>query len=336
MINQPSVGELGERRIIQLLTNQLASRDDVVCGIGDDCAVVRGGACDYVLTTDPVIENEHFLRNATPHLIGRKAIGRVLSDIASMGASPDWLLINVTVPTDLPMSMLSAVYEGANAMATEFGAVIVGGDTAHGEALSLHVFGIGSLPHGQALLRSGVQNNDIIYASGSFGGSILGRHLNITPRIREGIWLREQNVPVHAMIDVSDGLVSELVHLAMQSRVQLHITGSTIPIHPDAHTYAEQTENSALWHALNDGEDFELLFSVPQTQARQLEQMWKKQFDVPLTAIGHASDAKQPRVLLRNNQDLTIYDANHQGGFEHLSTSSDPHHEQHTDPPSPP
>lgn len=282
------LGDIGELTAIERLVARLAPGGDVIVGIGDDCAVVREAGStgsDLVLTSDPVIEGVHFEASAAAYDVGVKAVGRVLSDIAAMGAAPRWLLVNVAAPPDCQIERIEAVYDGMAAMAAGSGAAIVGGDMAEGPALALHVFGVGLVPEGSALLRSGASNGDHLFVTGELGGSILGRHLKVEPRLAEGQFLREW---ASAMMDVSDGVATDLRHLASMSRVGFRLEASTIPIAAAAHRMDEGA--TALHHALHDGEDFELLFTVPAPRVKDFREAWHEAFDLPLSCIGEATD----------------------------------------------
>lgn len=315
-----TVGEAGERSVIRHLAESLKSREDVLCGIGDDCAVLRVGNQDLVMTTDPLIESVHFLPESDPGKVGGKAIARVLSDIAAMGATPAWLLINLTLPDSFPLKRLQLIYEGAEEMAAKFDAVIVGGDTAAADRFSMHVFGVGTMLPGQARLRSHAGSGDVVLVTGTLGGSILGRHLDFIPRVHEGRWLAEQDA-VHAMIDVSDGLISELVHVATASHKKLVVDALQLPVSEAAVQCAEESGQSPVWHALHDGEDFELIITVEEHQAAELETRWRKKFNCPLTKIGYVKDEMPIGVsLCYANAENEFYDVDNQGGFEHLVT----------------
>lgn len=266
-----TVKDIGELELIARLTGGLAQRGDVAVGAGDDCAVVTMGAdTDLVLTSDPVISGVHFLPNAESELIGRKALGRALSDIAAMGAEPRWALINLVAPPDTPVELIEDIYRGINDLAAEFSVAIAGGDVASGKTLELHLFGVGSLPHGSARLRSGAKAGDIVYVTGELGGSLIsGKHLNVHPRIREGIMLRDWAT---AMIDVSDGLASEARHIAQMSGVGICLNEESIPISEVAVNADDGT--TPLNHALCDGEDFELLFTIPESRQQEFEAAW--------------------------------------------------------------
>ena len=253
-----SLADIGERGLIARMRGAMPSRADVLVGAGDDCALVAWtDAEDLVLKSDPVREGHHFLPDADPRLVGRKALARVLSDFASMGAEPRWALADLVAPADAPLARIDGVFEGFAALAREHGVALVGGDTSCGEALELHVFCAGAVPHGRALLRSGARPGDLLFATGPLGDSFAtGHHLAFEPRLAAGRRLREAGA--HACIDVSDGLASELWHLARESGMHLHVDLSAIPLSP---TLAGRAD--AVAHALGDGEDFELLFAAP-------------------------------------------------------------------------
>lgn len=254
---------LGERGLIRRLRAALPTRPDVLVGAGDDCAVVAGAGPgeDLVLKSDPVMEGRHFLPGTDPRRVGRKALGRVLSDFASMGAEPRWALVDLVAPAGTPAPVADALYEGIGALAREHGVAVAGGDTSRGDALELHVFCAGAVPHGAAMLRSLARPGDSLWVTGSLGRSFeSGRHLDFPPRLREGAWLRARGR--RACIDVSDGLASELWHLARESGVRIALDPAAVPL---SETCAAMPDPLA--HALGDGEDFELLFTVPPDDA---------------------------------------------------------------------
>ena len=252
------LANLGERGFISRLRARLPGRADVIAGAGDDCALVAWTEReDLVLKSDPVREGHHFLPDTDPRLVGRKALARVLSDFASMGAEPRWALVDLVAPADAPVARIDGVFDGFAELARAHGVALVGGDTSCGDALELHVFCAGAVPHGRALLRSGARPGDLLFSTGPLGDSFAtGRHLAFEPRLAEGRRLREAGA--HACIDVSDGLASELWHLARESGMHLHVDLSAIPVSP---TLAGRPDAAA--RALGDGEDFELLFAAP-------------------------------------------------------------------------
>lgn len=271
------------RRIARLLP---AGGRDVIAGIGDDCAVVRlpGAAHDLLLTSDPVIEGVHFTPGAAPMAVGHKAVGRVLSDIAAMGGEPLWILADLVAPRTVSVARIDGIYRGMRRLARAAGAVIVGGDTSAGPALELHLFAVGRVSAGRAVLRSGARPGDLVYVTGALGGSRAGHHLAFTPRLREGQWLRAGRWAT-AMMDLSDGLAADLPRLLAMSKVGAVVETARLPVAPAAKTMRDG--RSALAHALGDGEDFELLFTVPSARSAAFETAWRRAWrNLACTRVG--------------------------------------------------
>ncbi len=305
--------QLGERELIRRLTPKLPLRPDVILGTGDDCAIVRGeNGFDLLYTTDAVIEGRHFIRESTPELIGRKAVARALSDIAAMGGEPVHLLVNLVANPNETLERIERVYDGLSRMCAQHGVSVIGGDTASGIALELHIFLTGRVPSGRALRRQGAKIDDVIYVTGSLGGSIRGKHFEFQPRLAEGRWLREENF-ANCMIDLSDGLATDLRHIVVASDVSAIIDATRIPVSPDVAQL--ESVRSPLDHALLDGEDFELLFTVPDCRQSEFEAVWAKIFDLPVTAIGRIGRGP-PNIQIIDALGLTtdLPDA----GFEHF------------------
>jgi thiamine-monophosphate kinase len=291
------------------LAARLSRRPDVKTGIGDDAAVVAspGLSMDLVYTTDAVIAGVHFLPGAEPRRIGRKMVGRLLSDLAAIGAEPGHILLNLVAPTALAMSGYDEIYRGAEHLAASFGASIVGGDTVVASPLALHGFAAGRLPAGTAVLRSGAQPGDFIYVTGNLGGSISGKHLDFTPRVREGVWLRTGGWPT-SMIDVSDGLASDLHRICQQSRVGAELEAAALPVNLDIN------------HALYDGEDYELLFTIPAPRAIAFEPAWKAFTSLPCVKIGTILESTNPIALRHPDHRLEPL---YKNGFDHMRTRNE-------------
>ncbi len=307
--------QLGEREVIRRLAKLLPGRADVRVGIGDDVAVVavEGGHRDFLLTSDAVIEGTHFLPGAAPEQIGHKAVGRVLSDFAAMGGEPLWALVDVVANRDMPLKRLEGVYRGAAKLAGKYGLSIIGGDMAGGPELQLHVFGVGEIPKRSAVLRSGARAGDVIYVTGALGGSLAGKHLSFEPRLEEGLWLRESRW-ANAMIDISDGLATDLGHILEMSKVGAEISADAIPVSTAARKM--KTGRTSLEHALFDGEDFELLFTVSAEKQPGFESSWKDVFKLPCTAVGRIVKAPRGIVLVdAAGKKKSLKDA----GYEHFS-----------------
>jgi len=280
-----TLGETGEREAIRRLTALLPSSHSVLVGAGDDAAVVRmgGSKVDLVLTSDPLTEGVHFTADDASVRVGHKAMGRVLSDLAAMGAKPRWALINVAAPPELRLERIEGIYRGAAAVAGRHGLSIVGGDTSRSPVFALHVFGVGEVPAGSAVTRAGAREKDPIYVTGELGGSRLSKHLDFEPRVAEGVWLREQGW-AKAMIDITDGLATDLRHILERSGVGAELLEQAVPIAPAAR--AAGSRATPLQRALTDGEDFELLFTIDAKRAGVFEQAWGVKFSTACTRIG--------------------------------------------------
>jgi thiamine-monophosphate kinase len=237
----------------------------------------------------------------------------VLSDLAAMGGEPRWALINLVAPPSTPVRRLEAVYRGAAALARAAGLAIVGGDTSAGPGLELHVFAVGRVPRGRALRRAGARPGDRLYVTGTLGGSRAGKHLRFTPRLAEGRWLRAGR-GARALMDVSDGLATDLRRLAAASGVGAELDAAAIPV--SAAARATRDGRSALEHALADGEDFELLFAVPAARAARFERAWRRTFALRCTCIGCVTPRRGELALRQpdgTRQPLALR------GFEHFA-----------------
>ncbi len=273
----------------------------VMVGIGDDAAVIRSTcAAGEVVTTDMLMEGVDFLYPQTSAWeMGRKALAVNLSDIAAMGAKPTAAFVSVAFPQSRGEAFARDVYAGLETLAAEYDVTIAGGDTNSWDGpFVINITVIGEPLGSAAILRSGAKPGDVILVTGSFGGSIRGRHLHFTPRLSEARRLLELITP-HAMIDVSDGLAADLHHLLEESHVGAIIDASAIPIHPDAHAMADDVP--ALRHALGDGEDFELILAVSSEEASRLAAVWD--MTTSLTRIGHITADRT--VLLRGTDGNT-------------------------------
>ncbi len=294
---------MNEFELIQLLTRSLPANRSVVTGAGDDCAVLDLGLPDRFLLfkTDAVVEGIHFTRETAPEKVGRKALARCLSDVAAMAGTPLAALVTLALPNDFTVPTVEAIYAGMNALARQHHVAIAGGETTtNPERLLLSLALVGTVPRTQCLHRSGAKPGDAIFVTGQLGGSLGGRHLEFEPRLAEARWLAE-HFTIHSMIDLSDGLASDVRHLLQASQVGAELRKSSIPISLAAKRRArtESATKSPLLAALTDGEDFELLFTLAGRDAVPLLDLWKKQFpNLPLTCIGKIT--AEPGLKLRD------------------------------------
>jgi thiamine-monophosphate kinase len=243
-------------------------------GIGDDCAVLGVGAApDLLVTTDMLMDGRHFrLEQDGPEAVGYKAMGANLSDIAAMAGIPRAAVVAVALPRGTAVRVAQGLHAGMSVLTEQFGVDLVGGDTnAWDGPLVVAVTLLGQTTARGAVRRAGARPGDAILVTGPLGGSLAaGRHLRPQPRIAEALALH-QAVSIHAMIDLSDGLSSDLGHILEESGgVGAVLDAEAIPIHVDASDFSLRDGVSALDHALNDGEDFELCLAVAPDDAGRL------------------------------------------------------------------
>ena len=223
---------MNEFELIARLTKSLPTNQNVVTGAGDDCAVLDFGVPDklFLFKTDAVVEGIHFKKDSPPEKIGHKALARCLSDIAAMAGTPVAALVTIGLPENFEPGLVEKIYDGMNALAQKHGVAIAGGETTtNPERIFISIALLGTVGRGKQILRSGAKAGDAIFVTGELGGSLAGKHLEFEPRLQEARWLAE-NFPIHAMIDLSDGLAGDLRHLLKSSRVGAELLKSAIPI----------------------------------------------------------------------------------------------------------
>jgi thiamine-monophosphate kinase len=260
----------GEFAFIDWLRRRTPADPRVLVGPGDDAAVLSwaaGAAC--LVTTDMLLEGSCFrLAEAGPRRVGRKAMAVNLSDIAAMAGRPVAAFVSVGLPRQGGRALAEELYQGLREVADAFDTAIAGGDTnAWDGPLVISVTVLGEATGRGPVCRSGARPGDWLLVTGPLGGSILGKHLEFTPRVREALRLHEL-VDLHAMFDVSDGLTADIHHLCEESRCGAVLYADHIPVTNEAG--ALNDGRSPLDHALSDGEDFELVFAVAPADAERL------------------------------------------------------------------
>jgi thiamine-monophosphate kinase len=265
---------IAEKSLIRRIRGMLGGAPPVVTGVGDDCAVLRIPAGHEILvTTDFTLENVHF-RKAwhPPEVVGRRCLTRGLSDIAAMGGLPLACFLSLALVSTTPRSWIDRFLKGLLALAREFRIPLAGGDTAQSTAgIEADIVVVGAVPKGKAVLRSHARPGDAIYVSGELGGSAAAvlamktskvltadytRHFHPTPRVSLGAWLRKRNL-ASAMIDLSDGLSTDLGHICEESGVGAEIESAAIP----GAQVGRPPVRVDLDLSLHGGEDYELLFT---------------------------------------------------------------------------
>ncbi|MDZ4290231.1 MAG: thiamine-phosphate kinase [Prosthecobacter sp.] len=283
-----TLADIGEDGLIRRLVTGLKLDSSVIAGPGDDCAVVRapGRGQHLLLKTDTVVEGVHFTPETPPRLIGRKAMARVISDFAAMAATPRHALITLIAPPHTPVKRVLGIYTGLRQLAESFGVNIVGGETSRGDQLVITVSLIGTAPATSWIGRDRGRAGDQLWVTGRLGGSLRGKHLRFQPRLAEALWLA-QHFPVHAMMDLSDGLAKDLPRLALACGLAFEVPMETLP----------RTRGRTIEQAWGDGEDYELLFALPAKVHKRLLSEWRQAFPkLELTCIGSLTDEmKRPR-----------------------------------------
>jgi thiamine-monophosphate kinase len=262
-----------EWELIRWLRGRLRQSDDVLVGIGDDAAVLSTHGQNIVVTSDMLMDGVDFhLQEVEPQRIGRKSLAVNLSDLAAMAATPLAAFVSLAIPEQGNAEFVEAFYEGMDALATEFGISIAGGDTNIYDGplvISVTVIGLAS-PRG-VLRRCGAQVGDAIVTTGSFGFSIEGHHFDFTPRVREALLLNER-YNLHAGVDVSDGLSLDLWHICEESDCGAILDVGSIPISERGRhgNLVDGDLSLLLCRALSDGEDFELVMAVGEPDASRM------------------------------------------------------------------
>jgi thiamine-monophosphate kinase len=262
-----------ERELIEWLGTLLEGRKArPVVDVGDDAAVVATPSGDAViLTTDCVVDGVHFrLGECGPTAAGRKAVMRAASDVAAMAGRPEWVLAGLMMPGGTDARVAKGLCRGMKRACERLGAELVGGDVSRtGGPLSAVVTVVGRPGPGGVVRRSGARAGDAVCVTGRLGGSVLGRHLRVRPRVAEGLELAEKWAP-HALIDISDGLSTDAWNLARASGVALVLEAARVPCSAAARRAGAEDGRGPLAHALGDGEDYELLFTVGSAGAAGL------------------------------------------------------------------
>jgi thiamine-monophosphate kinase len=271
----------GEDAVVARLTRLLGgSGKNVITGIGDDCAVVRGpaGGRLLLLKTDCVVEGRHFLESHPAGAIGWKAACRAVSDMAACGGEPVSALVTCVIRPEQSGSWLDALYRGIAKAGREFGFNVVGGELARTDGPAvISVSMTGEVEPEMYVGRGGGRPGDLLYVTGVLGGSLkAGWHLRFRPRLPEARWLAGK-FRLRALMDLSDGLAADLPRLARASGAGFVLDQSSIP----------RRRGATLKQALGDGEDFELLFALAPSDAAALQKAWSRRWPaLRLTCIG--------------------------------------------------
>ena len=299
---------MGEFEVIERFfkTRFAMDRDDLVLGIGDDCALLNlAPGHQLAVSSDVLVEGVHFFSDVNPQTLGHKCLAVNLSDLAACGAKPKAFTLSLTLPS-IDDAWLRAFSEGLYALSKMHACALIGGDTTRGP-LNIGITVLGEIPKGQALVRSGAKTGDDLYVSGTLGDArwaLLGlngqmsvdkarlptlrtRLESPTPRVDLGLALRGV---ASAAIDLSDGLLGDLAHVlkASQKGAQLQVLDmlQSPMVSEDLRTLPQ---DQALKLMLQGGDDYELLFSAPKSKAQALKVL-AQELNLPLTVIGQVTE----------------------------------------------
>ncbi|OGP82646.1 MAG: thiamine-phosphate kinase [Deltaproteobacteria bacterium RBG_13_65_10] len=340
------LSDLGEFGLIDRIAKLSGAADPrVICGIGDDCAVIESGTPGKVLlvTTDLLVEGIHFRRHTTtPRLLGRKALAANLSDVAAMGGSPHVFTVSLAVRPNMSVAWVESLYDGIEERADEAEVSLVGGDTAAtSDTTVISVTLLGECPKAEVIYRHGARPGDSIYVTGAPGESAAGlaivtaeamgnlqatalgdeeredfdrlrlRHLDPEPRLQAGRMLASRHWAT-AMIDVSDGLAADLGRILERSGAGARVEAARLPISVPLRAACERLALDPLDLALGGGEDYELLFTAPPDLG---EEALSRSLGIPVSWIG---------VITEGLGDLRVVDPSGRErplearGFEHF------------------
>ena len=302
---------------------------ETLLGVGDDAAIVQvPDGMQLAVSVDTLVEDVHFTRGTTPDKLAKKLLAVNLSDMAAMGADPKWATICLSMPQAEP-SWMEAFSKSLHDMACEYQVELIGGDTTRGPlTLSLQIMGL--LPQGQALSRAGAKAGDDLFVTGQLGDAALalkclgdadlGAQLDVA-RLRIALDLPQPQIAAgrallslaHSCIDISDGLVADLSHIASASDVSLHLDVNTIPVSSEYRRYLQIGGNYDL--ALSGGDDYQLAFSATPEQRAAIEAL-QSSIGVSISRIGQVVAAGSDAVSLMQNG--SVYQLSGDAGYRHF------------------
>lgn len=332
------IEELGEFGLIARIARVAgAAPAGVALGIGDDTAVLDTGGPRLLLATiDIQVEGRHFLRGRTePYALGRRTAAINLSDIGAMGGTPRWALVSLALPGDLDVTWVEDLYRGLHDELGWFGAAVVGGNLSGGERIVIDLALLGEVERGRTLRRDGAHPGDAILVTGALGASAAGRaaldagiaatnedadaeaaiaaHRMPTPRVREGQAIAASGRAT-AMLDLSDGLASDLGHICDASGTGAVVDLALLPVSPETVRLAARLGLNPRRLAVAGGEDYELLFTAPPGAVAALRAVVETVSGVAVTEVGSMTDAADGRWLLDGGRRMPMTAA----GWDHF------------------
>lgn len=330
--------EIGEFGFIRKISNGCLIRpDNILKAIGDDAAAFKTSPGEVLLvTTDMLIEGIHFIRtSASGYDLGHKSMAVNLSDIAAMGGFPKEVFVSIAIPKTCEIDYLEDIYKGMKSLSERYGVNILGGNTTSSHRdLIINITLIGTASEDRILYRHTALPGDKIYSTGYLGDSRAGLHLILNnlspespeeqalyrahilphPHIEQGLFLAQSH-GVHAAIDVSDGLSSDIAHIAEESHCGIRLYLENIPISDNLKTFCRKFGFDPVEYVLSGGEDYVLLFTVAPENAFELERAYLKQFQQPIYCLGEII-ADQCMEAVYPNGDIRLLRAS---GWDHFA-----------------
>jgi len=309
MIKIQNIGELAFIKKLETLIPK-TNEENVILSLGDDCAVVKSGSSLFLISSDMSIENIHFLSdNFPPSAIGWKAMASAWSDIAGMGGEPRWAVVSIALPKNISVQKVEAIYKGMLEVTKFVNGTIIGGDTTMSpdDNIVIDITVVGEALRKKFIPRSGAKPGDVIAVTGSLGNSSAGllalkQHLPVPdlwrshwypiPRMEEGKWLCTKGKAT-AMIDISDGLITDAEHIAEMSGVGINIQKDNIPISTELSDFCEIYHLDIDNFILAGGEEYQLLVSIPKEKWQNVYTQFNAHFPCSITAIGYVTNEWQ-------------------------------------------
>ena len=302
---------LNEQQVIELAKKSFILRDpDVVNSIGDDAAVILYNNTHYlVFTSDVLVENVHFkFDKISPYYIGRKAVAVNISDISAMGALPSHCLVSIGMP-EAETSIIKGILLGIKRITERFGVSVIGGNTSRSEILFIDIFMVGKVKKKDLKLRSTARPGDCIFVTGKLGGSQGKKHFLFEPRLKE-VQSLIKTAPISSLMDISDGLSSDIIKLAQASGVGIKLFLDKLPLSSQL-LKKGISKQQAIERALYDGEDYEMLFTLPCGMADKIP---GKINGTKISLIGEIAEKKEYYGIFLNKKVKLL-----SKGFDHFS-----------------
>jgi len=330
------LSDIGEFGLINRLSKQFnTGKEKGITGIGDDCAVIPiDTQSSWLVTTDMLIEGRHFIQGQiSPENLGYKSLAVNLSDIAAMGGEPHSMWLSIGIPGNIPVSWLDDFFSGLQSLCNKTNTLLLGGDTTKSpDKLVINIVVMGKANNTLIKYRSAAKSGDAICITGNPGNSSAGlkallegynkdkatqylieQHHKPKTYLKEGQWLATKN-ETHAMIDISDGIASDIRHIINLSHVGAAINLDSLPVSDELKYFCQKHNQDIMEMAVCGGEDYCLLCTIEGQQYPVIAQKYKENFGMPLYKIGEIKGEKHGLVYLKDNKPYDIIKT----GFDHF------------------